>query len=353
MLITHCEVTPVNLKLGHPVAIGPSSPIQTVTAIFIRLETRDGRNAWGCAVAHPQLTGEQPAQAIKVCQHTAERARDLNPTNLEYALAELAQAAQGSPAARCAFDLAFYDLFCLAAGMPLYRMLGGYRNRIQTSATIPDCPVNETVETAQKHARSGFRMLKIKGGRDPQADVERVKALHRAFPDHILRLDADGQYTVQQSVDVAEACAGILEMLEQPTPPADLEALGQVTRRSKIPILADESVCSPAAALQLAAGHYATGICVKVAACGGLHDARQVDSIARAARLATMVGCLIEPALLISAGLSLALSSPNVQFADLDGYLDIEQDPSTASFRMEDGWLVASEIPGLGCSVDI
>jgi hypothetical protein len=66
-----------------------------------------------------------------------------------------------------------------------------------------------------------------------------------------------------------------------------------------------------------------------------------------------MVSCLIEPALLISAGLSFALSSPNVAYGDLDGYLDLVNDPSEPGFKLEDGWLTASEQPGLGCRVKL
>jgi L-alanine-DL-glutamate epimerase-like enolase superfamily enzyme len=78
-----------------------------------------------------------------------------------------------------------------------------------------------------------------------------------------------------------------------------------------------------------------------------------VDAIARAAGMATLVSCLIEPALMIAAGLSFALSSPNVRFCDLDGHLDLENDPSLPDFKLEDGWLVAGDVPGLGCSVNL
>jgi L-alanine-DL-glutamate epimerase-like enolase superfamily enzyme len=103
--------------------------------------------------------------------------------------------------------------------------------------------------------------------------------------------------------------------------------------------------------LNLATRRVASGVSVKVAACGGLRCASQVDAIARAAKMDTMVSCLIEPALLISAGLSFALSSPNVRYGDLDGHLDLINDPSVAGFSLQDGWLVASDAPGLGCKV--
>jgi L-alanine-DL-glutamate epimerase-like enolase superfamily enzyme len=90
-----------------------------------------------------------------------------------------------------------------------------------------------------------------------------------------------------------------------------------------------------------------------MATCGGLRCAGQIDAIARAAKMATMVSCVIEPALLIAAGLSFALSSPNVQYGDLDGHLELASDPSEAGFSLEDGWLTASEVPGLGCTVNL
>ena len=259
-----------------------------------------------------------------------------------------------TPAVRCAFDLAFHDLLGLAAGMPLYRILGGYRSRIQTSVTIPLASLQESVQMALRWASQGFRMLKVKGGVDPAEDVRRVQAIHTALPDHILRLDADGRYSVEDALDVARALEGLIEMLEQPTPPDDLHGLGQVTGGQQGadpggPELEGSGICAQAGG----GTGLVNGFSIKLAACGGLSCARQMDAIARAAGMATMIGSLIEPALLTSAGLSLALSSPNVRYGDLDGYLDLVNDPSRAGFRLENGWLVATEVPGLGYSVEL
>ncbi|MFM8322520.1 MAG: mandelate racemase/muconate lactonizing enzyme family protein [Chloroflexota bacterium] len=353
MQITKIEVTPVELKLKRPVRQAGTPPIDAVTAIFLRIETRSGQSAWGASVAHPALTGDQPAEALRVCQACAARAADLHPMNIEFALAELGPLANHTPSVLCAFDLAFHDLLGLAAGMPLYRLLGGFRDRIQTSVTIPITPLDESVALAEEHARDGFRVLKIKGGLDPEGDVQRVKAIHRALPDLSLRLDADGGYSVQTALDVARALKGRVESLEQPTPAGDLGALRQVTENSPLPVLADQSACGPDSALQIAAGRCASGLSVKLASCGGLRAARQVDAIARAARLDTTVSCLIEPALLTAAGLSFALSSPNVRYGDLDGYLHLQNDPSRPGFTLKEGWLIAHDVPGAGYRVEL
>ena len=354
MQISHVEVVPVELQLHLPYrsAVYPVE-VGHVECVFVRIETREGQVAWGCAAVDPVLTGETLEQVTQVCRACADRALDLNPLNTEFALAELAPLTAASPSARCAFDIAFYDLLGLAAGLPLHRLLGGYRYRIQTSITLSLAPVRETVEIARQRVRQGFRILKLKGGLDPEEDVHRLQAVHNALPGLTLRLDADQGYTVQQALDVARALEDTLEMLEQPTPAADLHALREVTRHSPVPILADQSLTDPASAMEIASQHAAHGLSVKLATCGGLHCARQVDSIARAARLATMVGCINEPALLIAAGLSLALSSPNVRYGDLDGHFDLVDDPTRPGFTFEDGWLVARDVPGLGCTVDL
>jgi len=353
MQITHAEITPVEMKLKKSIQIAGSASVESVTAVFVRLITRQGQSGWGCTIAHPSLTGELPSKVVDICRDCAAKTPDLHAMNIEYSLAELTPHTRGLASVLCAFDLAFHDLLCQAASMPLYRLLGGYRNRIQTSITIPVASLEESIETAREYASKGFRIFNIKGGLDPDLDVQRVQAIHTALPDHTLRLDADGGYTVRQALDVANALRNQIEMLEQPTPASDLESLGQVSRLSPVPILADQSADSLASALKIAAGHHAHGLSLKLASCGGLRCARQIDAIARAAQIATMVSCLIEPAMLIAAGLSLALSSPNVRYGDLDGHLHLFDDPSQPGFRLEDGWLIASDVPGLGYSVNL
>jgi len=353
MQITKAEVTPVTLELRQPVHMPGHSPITTVTAVFIRLETQSGRSAWGCGVAHPALNAQEPDEFLAVCRQAADRIPDLHPTDIAYSLSQLSPILQDFPAALCVFDLAFHDLLGLSAGMPLYRLLGGYRHKIQTSVTIPMGSLEQRVEGAQIRARQGFRMLKIKGGLDPQEDIQCVRAIHRALPDHTLRLDVDGCYSVQDSLDVARNLGERVEMLEQPTPAGDLDGLCQVTRQSPVPVLADQCITGPGSALALAAGHCADGFSIKIGSCGGISNARQMDGVARAAGLVMMVSCLIEPALLTAAGLSFALSSPGVHYADLDGYLELRNDPTVPGFRLQEGWLVATDVPGLGCTVDL
>jgi L-alanine-DL-glutamate epimerase-like enolase superfamily enzyme len=272
---------------------------------------------------------------------------------IEFSLAQISPLTESVPSALCAFDLAFHDLLGLATDTPVYRLLVGYRNRFQTSITIPISSIDESVNTARKHASDGFRILKVKGGQDPDLDVRRIQAIHNALPDLTIRLDADGGYSERQALDVARALEDCLEMLEQPTTAEDFQSLREVSRVSAVSILADQSIRTPESALDFATGHYAQGLSVKLVQCGGIRCARVIDFIARAAHASMMVSCLIEPAMLIAAGLSFALSSPNVTYGDLDGHLYLEDDPSIPGFELQDGWLIAKDVPGLGYSVNL
>jgi len=353
MQITRVEVIPIELHLSVPYRVARRGAVDSTAAVLLRVETRQGHLAWGCAAVDPTVTDQSLEEVVRLFQACADVAHDLSPLNTEFALAELAAVAEDCPPVLCAFDMAFHDLLGLATGLPLYRLLGGYRHRIQTSITLSLATVSESVEMAQARARQGFRIIKLKGGQDAQEDVRRVLAVADALPGITLRLDADQGYDVPQALDVARALDGRLEMLEQPTPAGDVAALREVTRRSPVPILADESVTGPASALEIAHHQAAHGLSVKLTTCGGLRRACQVDAIARAARMATMVGCVNEPALLIAAGLGFALSSPNIRYGDLDGHFDLVDDPTTPGFLFEDGWLIASDIPGVGCRVEL
>jgi len=354
MQISHVDVTPVQMKLQEPfrTAAHPE-PVTQIETVFIRAElVRDYGDAWGCAVLNP-IGEETLNDVMRASQACADKLRDLNPLNTQRALADLSELTDGYPAVQCAFDMLLYDLLGLWSGLPLFRLLGGYRDRIPTSITLGLDDVHATVEMARMRARDGFRILKLKGGLNPEEDVRRVRAVHRALPDLTLRLDADQGYRVKVALDVARALEGKLEFLEQPTPADDLVALRQVTESSPIPILADESLRGPASVLEIVNQRAAHGVSTKLATCGGLDCARQVDTVARAGHLSTMVGCLNEPALLIAAGLAFALSSPNVRYGDLDGHFYLEHDPSVPGFQFVDGWLIASTTPGLGCTADL
>jgi L-alanine-DL-glutamate epimerase-like enolase superfamily enzyme len=163
-----------------------------------------------------------------------------------------------------------------------------------------------------------------------------------------LRFDANQGYTPGQTQAFFAATAGAaLELVEQPTSAGRPEQLAEIGKRM-VPVMADESVLSLVDAYRLAREGTIDMVNVKLMKVGGVSEALRLSALARAAGLAVMMGCMDESALAIAAGLAVALARPGITHADLDGHLDLAEDPAAPAVRLVDGWLYPADGPGLG-----
>lgn len=354
MKITGIHAWRVDLQLSEPYTIAFET-IERATNIFLRLETDGPVVGYGCAAPDIEITGETGTSVERALRESAEPMLvGTDPTRIEQQLTALRKPLRDEPSAMAAVDMALHDILGKVAGLPLWRLLGGYRDRILTSVTIGILPEEETIAKAHYYIGQGFRSLKLKGGVDVDLDIARVIKVREAIGDEIeLRFDANQGYSFEESVRfVEETSRADLKLLEQPTSGSELDLLGQVTDMVDIPVMADESFLTLLDAFRLAGDDLVDMLNVKLMKVGGISEALRIIAIARAARMEVMLGCMDEAAIAISAGVAVALGRPGVTYADLDGHLDLVGDPSAGAVDLRDGYLYPSERPGLGFDLE-
>jgi len=350
MKITHIDAWPVSMSLAEAYSIAYET-VSAVVNVFLRLETDAGFAGYGCAAPDAYVTGETPESVMAALTDViASSVKGSDPLRSAMLLERVRPYLASQPAALAALDMALGDILGKKSGLPLYKILGGFRDRIKTSVTIGILPEKETVVRAKDLVARGFKSLKLKGGQNVDLDVERVMRVREKVGKEIeLRFDANQGFTVEESLLFVEKTRiARLELLEQPTPKGQPGMLGRVTTGAHIPVMADESLLTLRDAFRIARRDLADMVNVKLMKVGGISEALQINAVARSAGLEVMVGCMDEAALAIAAGLHFALARPNVIYADLDGHLDLLNDPSHGAVILRNGTLFPTREPGLG-----
>jgi L-alanine-DL-glutamate epimerase-like enolase superfamily enzyme len=246
-----------------------------------------------------------------------------------------------------------HDLLAQYLDLPLVEILGRVHVSLPTSITIGIKPLAETLAEAEEYIGRGFRVLKVKLGHSLEEDLERLRRLREEIgPAIAIRVDPNQGYDpAQVTTFLAQTANLAIEFLEQPVPVARTEALRTLPESVRRRLAADEALLNEADALRLTVPPRPYGIFnIKLMKCGGIQPALTIATIADAAGIELMWGCMDESRIGISAALHAALASPATRYLDLDGSFDLARDVVTGGFVLVDGCLRTTEALGLGVS---
>jgi L-Ala-D/L-Glu epimerase len=279
----------------------------------------------------PALIGRSPFDL-----HAIHAALDILPENTS---------------AKAAIDIALHDLQGKLTGRPVVDLLGGrVRDAVPVTYPIGIRPTTEAVAEAISAVERGIGTLKLKIGRDPTSDVERVRAVREAVGGDVrIRIDANTGYTVPDAVRIIDRLTNVdLEYVEQPVARWDLRGLAAVRRSTNVPIMADESLHTIRDAVEMIALEAVDIFAIKLIKTGGLTQARAISAIAAAHNIDLVVISPFETQIGAAAGLALALAAPTGHRAHELRVFDSQADLATTDIRCERGIIYPSEAPGLG-----
>jgi L-alanine-DL-glutamate epimerase-like enolase superfamily enzyme len=242
-----------------------------------------------------------------------------------------------SPAV-AAFECALVSALAAESGVPPCAWFGGSKKSIESDLTLSAWTDDEmTRSAAAEAAADGFRVLKIKVGGLFADDMARVRAARRGAPKARLILDGNQGLTPRGALKLLESVlkeGGRVDLLEQPVGKEDLKGMAFVSKRSSVPVAADESVATPAQAARVLDLGAATAVNVKLAK-SGIVRGLEIAAVARAAGVPLMIGCMAETARGLAASVHLALGTGFFRHVDLDSDVLLEE---PAAARARAGW---------------
>lgn len=147
-----------------------------------------------------------------------------------------------------AIDIALWDIKGKVANMPLYKLLGGFRDWLPTYVAggyyEEGKGLKELAREMEGYIQDGARAVKMKVGAVPIAeDVQRVKAARSAVgPDAKLMVDANCAYRYYEAIQLARRIEEFDPFwFEEPVQPDDYEGFEKIARATTIPIATGEN----------------------------------------------------------------------------------------------------------------
>ena len=329
---------PYKLKLKHTFTISRESH-DTQDTLVVQLE--DGEfSGYGEATSNPYygITIDKMMGDISSVQSLVETANSLTP---EQFWQLLYPHFQQNMFALCALDLAYSDLYARKKGMKLYEYWGfDISNNPKTDYTIG---IDSIEKMVAKLKEKPWPIYKIKLG--TKEDIKIITEL-RKHTDAVFRVDANCGWTAAETISNAIALQKLgVEFIEQPLKADDWEGHREVFLKSVLPIVADES-CQVESDVLKCKDHF-HGVNVKLVKCGGVTAAKRMLEQAKELGMKTMVGCMTESTVGISA---IAQLLPLLDYVDMDGPLLLAEDIASG-ITITDGVINYSQLNGTGVSL--
>ena len=352
MKITEVRLGRISVPLHTPFKTALRT-VSSVEDVIVELRTDDGRIGYGEAPPTGPITGDTTLGIIGAIQdHIGKAILGRDVDDFEEILQTVQKSIVGNTSAKAAVDMALWDLYGQKYGIPVYKLMGGGRKKITTDITIsvndPEIMVRDSLIALER----GYDCLKMKVGINPELDVARLKAVRQAVGNAVtIRIDANQAWKPKQAVKILNAMQeqGLqIELVEQPVAAHDLDGMKYVTERSYVPVLADESLYSPADAAKILQMGAADLLNIKLMKCGGLYNALKICTMAEVYGVECMIGCMLEAKISVNAAVHLACAKQVITKVDLDGPVLCREDPILGGAVFNEKDITVSDGPGLG-----
>ena len=352
MKITEVRIGRISVPLRVPFKTALRR-VDSVEDVIVEIHTDTGAVGYGEAPPTGVITGDTTGAIIGALKdHIIKTIIGRDVDDFEALTDSVQKCIIHNSSAKAAVDMALWDLYGQLYNIPVYKLLGGSKDKIVTDITISVNIPEEMARDAITAINRGYDTLKVKVGVNPKLDVERLSAIRNAIGSRAkLRIDANQAWKPQEAVRILNQMQeqGLdIELVEQPVIAHDIEGLKYVTERSYVPVLADESVFSPLDAMKIIQSGAADLINIKLMKCGGITPALKIADAASIMGVECMLGCMLEAKVSVNAAVHVACARSIITKIDLDGPVLCSEDPIIGGSIFDEKDITVSKAPGLG-----
>ena len=318
-VIEKFSVSSLRAPLVYPfrTALGQHDSLEN---ILFRLELRGGITGVGEAAIATHITGETIPQTIRNLNVMGAQLLGRDIRAYASISAFLHEHLSRNKAALAAIEMALGDALTKSRQMPLWKFFGPRPVQLKTDITIVIDDLLKTKSAVKKFYRQGFRVFKVKIGRDQDLDFKRVSAVKVLAPTGIINLDANQGYTADAMISFLRTlkARGIRpHLVEQPVPRDDWDGLIKISQSGLARVCADESVRSLADCRRLIRFKAAQVVNIKLMKTG-LWESREIACLVRRHGLRLMIGGMMESPLAMTAAAHFAAGLGEFHYVDLD-----------------------------------
>lgn len=352
MKITDIRFDVRSFRFEEPMKIAFATIVDMQTCI-VTVTTDEGVTGYGEAAPFSYVTGDSLATVLSVGEDLKESLIGMDPRAIGAIHRAMDSMYAGNGAIKAGIDIACYDIAAKAAGVPLYKYLGGDDPALHSDVTIGIGTPEAMAKAAGEWVEKGFDIIKVKLGEDIALDTARIAAIREKVGEDIrIRVDANQGWSVNDTVRISKALDELgVDLIEQPVPAHDLAGLAEIKTRTDLLIAADESCHSIYDAARIAAMRAVDVVNIKLMKCGGIYNAIKIAAICEGAGIPCMIGCMGESTLANLAGMHLAAATDNIRDIDLDSVYILKQEDVYGGFDHHGGRVRLWDVPGIGCTV--
>jgi len=288
--------------------------------ILFTLKLKNGVEGYGEAGIATHITGETVEATSKNLNDTGNCLVGENICDYLSISAELNKAFPFNKSAVAAIEMALFDALAKNLKMPLWNFFGNAPKKLASDITIVMSGLNETERAIKNFYKQGFRSFKVKIGKDMDVDFKRVKIIKKIAKNSKIYLDANQGYSAKEALcflNLLKKANIIPDLIEQPVKKNDWEGLKRITKSSKVPVCADESVTSVSDCIKAIKEKAVSVINIKLMK-SGLIQAREIALFAAHSDIDLMIGGMLESSLAMTASAHLAAGLGCFKYVDLD-----------------------------------